>query len=281
MTEWKPNLIVVVGDVNSTLAAAITANKMGVRIAHLESGLRSFDREMPEEINRILTDEITDVFFVTEQSGLDHLKAEGISDEKVFFVGNTMIDSLVLFKNQIEASPIMEELNVQTGKFAIMTMHRPSNVDTAQGLKILIEIITTITYHVKLVFPIHPRTIGALKKFGLMADIENNAQLILTEPLDYFGFQNLVANSKFVVTDSGGIQEETTFLGVPCLTLRNNTERPITCTLGTNKLLEYSKDVVEPEIAAIMEGTYKKGTVPPLWDGDSTLRILEILDRIV
>ena len=281
MTEWKPNLIVVVGDVNSTLAAAITANKMGVRIAHLESGLRSFDREMPEEINRILTDEITDVFFVTEQSGLDHLKAEGISDEKVFFVGNTMIDSLVLFKNQIAASPIMEELNVQTGKFAIMTMHRPSNVDTAQGLKILIEIITTITYHVKLVFPIHPRTIGALKKFGLMADIENNAQLILTEPLDYFGFQNLVANSKFVVTDSGGIQEETTFLGVPCLTLRNNTERPITCTLGTNKLLEYSKDVVEPEIAAIMEGTYKKGTVPPLWDGDSTLRILEILDRIV
>jgi UDP-N-acetylglucosamine 2-epimerase (non-hydrolysing) len=277
--EYKPDLLMVVGDVNSTFAAALTGNKMGIKVAHLESGLRSDDRTMPEEINRLLTDEISDFYFVTEQSGRDHLKAHGVADEKVFFVGNTMIDSLVEFEPQVQESRILEEYNLTPKGYVLMTMHRPSNVDDKAGLLTLIAIIKFITSQLKLVFPIHPRTIARLKQFGLWEEIENREGLIFSEPLDYFSFQKLTADCKFVVTDSGGIQEETTFRQIPCLTLRNNTERPSTVVIGSNVLVSYTIHDVEFYINQIMDGTFKKGKVPPLWDGKSTERILEILNR--
>lgn len=277
--EYKPDLLMVVGDVNSTFAAALTGNKMGIKVAHLESGLRSDDRTMPEEINRLLTDEISDFFFVTEQSGLDHLKEQGVADEKVYFVGNTMIDSLVEFEAQVQKSRILEEYKLKPGGYVLMTMHRPSNVDEKEGLQTLIAIIKSITAQLKLVFPIHPRTIAKLKQFGLWKDIENLEGLIFSEPLDYFSFQKLTADCRFVVTDSGGIQEETTFRQIPCLTLRNNTERPSTVSIGSNVLVSYTIHDVEFYIRQIMDGSFKKGKIPPKWDGKSTERILEILNR--
>jgi UDP-N-acetylglucosamine 2-epimerase (non-hydrolysing) len=279
--EYQPDLLMVVGDVNSTFAAALTGNKMGIKVAHLESGLRSHDRTMPEEINRLLTDEISDFYFVTEQSGLDHLKAHGVADKKVFFVGNTMIDSLVEFEPQVQESDILKQYNLTPQGYVLMTMHRPSNVDEKEGLETLIAIIKSITNNLKLVFPIHPRTIAKLKQFGLWEQIEHLEGLIFSEPLDYFSFQKLTADCKFVVTDSGGIQEETTYRQIPCLTLRNNTERPSTVTIGSNVLVPYTIKDVEFYINQIMTGTFKKGAVPPLWDGKSTERILEVLKQVL
>lgn len=279
--DYKPDLLVVVGDVNSTFAAALTGNKMGIRIAHLESGLRSFDRNMPEEINRLLTDEIADMYFVTEQSGIDHLIAEGKSADKIHFVGNTMIDSLVEFNDQVNESQIINELGLEKKEFVLMTMHRPSNVDTKEGLEVLIQMIQNICMRFKLVFPIHPRTISKLKQFDLWNKIENLPNLIFSEPMDYFSFQKLTAESKFVVTDSGGIQEETTFRQVPCLTLRNNTERPSTVDIGSNVLVEYTLEALQLRIDQIVNNTFKKGAIPPLWDGKSTERIIEVLQKIL
>ncbi|HEX5001796.1 MAG TPA: UDP-N-acetylglucosamine 2-epimerase (non-hydrolyzing) [Bacteroidia bacterium] len=275
ITEYKPRLIMVVGDVNSTFAAALTANKTGIKIAHIESGLRSFDRTMPEEINRLLTDEITDYFFVTEQSGIDHLIQEKKQEENIFFVGNTMIDTLVAFESKIQSDDILKKMKLEAGKYVLMTMHRPATVDHKEGLTHLIEIIEFITATHHLVFPIHPRTTSKLEHFGLMERISNNKKLLLTEPLDYFSFQKLTADCSFVITDSGGIQEETTFRQVPCLTLRPNTERPSTITIGTNTLVPFDVPAVKNIIDTIFKGTYKKGSVPPLWDGASTKRILE------
>lgn len=279
--EYKPDLLIVVGDVNSTFAAALTGNKMGIKVAHLESGLRSFDREMPEEINRLLTDEIADYYFVTEQSGMDHLLAEGKHKEKLFFVGNTMIDSLVAFDPQVQESKVLSELGVEPGQFVLMTMHRPSNVDHKEGLQVLISMIKSIAVNYKLIFPIHPRTVSRLKQFGLWEEIEHLDGLIFSEPLDYFSFQKLTAESAFVVTDSGGIQEETTYRGVPCLTLRNNTERPSTVDIGTNVLVPYTLGALNTYIDSIRNGTYKKGNVPPLWDGKSTERIMDVLSKLL
>ncbi len=279
--EYQPDLLMVVGDVNSTFAAALTGNKMGIKVAHLESGLRSDDRTMPEEINRLLTDEISDFYFVTEQSGLDHLKAHGVEDKKVFFVGNTMIDSLVEFEPQVQESDILKQYNLTPQGYVLITMHRPSNVDEKAGLETLIAIIKSITNNLKLVFPIHPRTIAKLKQFGLWEQIEHLEGLIFSEPLDYFSFQKLTADCKFVVTDSGGIQEETTYRQIPCLTLRNNTERPSTVTIGSNVLVPYTIKDVEFYIHQIMTGTFKKGAIPPLWDGKSTERILEVLSKVL
>lgn len=273
--EFMPSLIMVVGDVNSTFAAALTANKMGVKIAHIESGLRSTDRTMPEEINRILTDEITDYFFVTEQSGLDNLALEKKSPESIFFVGNTMIDTLVAFENKIRKDTILEKYGIKKGEYALMTMHRPATVDFKDGLSKLIDIIDFITETMHLVFPIHPRTTSKLESFGMMDRIKNNKKLILSEPLDYFSFQKLTSDCKFVITDSGGIQEETTFRQIPCLTLRPNTERPSTITIGTNELVPFDVIVVKSKIELIKQNMHKKGAIPPCWDGNSTKRILE------
>jgi UDP-N-acetylglucosamine 2-epimerase (non-hydrolysing) len=279
--DYQPDLLIVVGDVNSTFAAALTGNKMGIPVAHLESGLRSFDRTMPEEINRLLTDEIADYFFVTEQSGLEHLIKEGKDKNKIFFVGNTMIDSLVGFDEQVKQSDVMSQFKLKTKSFVLMTMHRPSNVDSEDGLKILIEMINEILKSYQLVFPIHPRTIARLKQFNLWDELEALPNLIFSGPLDYFAFQKLTSEACFVVTDSGGIQEETTYRQVPCLTLRDNTERPSTIDIGSNVLVPYKVSDLKARINEIETGTFKKGQIPPLWDGKSTERIAEVLERLL
>lgn len=279
--DYKPDLLMVVGDVNSTLAGAITANKLGIRLAHLESGLRSFDRSMPEEINRILTDEITDYYFVTEQSGLDNLEKEGRNMSRAYFVGNTMIDSLEEFRPEIERNEILEQLGLIKKEFALMTMHRPANVDTREGLVILGKMISTVLETCPLVFPAHPRTVERLKSNNIIDDMQSLKDLIFCEPLDYFSFQKLVSSCRFVVTDSGGIQEETTYRQIPCLTLRNSTERPSTVELGSNELVPYEPEELKKMIRKIEEGVYKKGNIPPLWDGKSTERVLDILGRLL
>ena len=273
--KYNPDLIMVAGDVNSTFAAALAANKLNIRIAHIESGLRSFDRGMPEEINRILTDEITDYFFVTEQSGIDNLLNEGKNKENIFFVGNTMLDTLVAFESKIQKSDILDQLKLEKDGYALMTMHRPATVDFEEGLQKLIDIIEFITKDQFLIFPIHPRTTAKLKSYGLLEGIESNKKVILTEPMDYFSFQKLCSDCNFVITDSGGIQEETTFRKIPCLTLRPNTERPSTIEIGTNELVPFEVNEVKSKIEDIVGGTFKQGDLPPLWDGNSTRRILE------
>jgi len=277
--EYKPQLLMVAGDVNSTFAAALTANKMGVKIAHIESGLRSFDRTMPEEFNRILTDEISDYYFVTEQSGIDHLVKEGKSKEAIFFVGNTMIDTMVAFEKEIGDSDVLNKLSLLPKQFILMTMHRPATVDFVEGLEKLVSLINKLSEKYKIVFPIHPRTVKKLRESGMYASLEKNKQLVLTEPLDYFSFQKLIKESRLILTDSGGIQEESTFLGIPCFTLRPNTERPATITLGTNELLPFDNSVILNKV--LNEGGYKKGSVPPLWDGKATSRITEIISKLL
>ena len=243
----EPSLIMVVGDVNSTLAGALVANKMGIPIAHLESGLRSNDRSMPEEINRILTDEVTDLFFVTEQSGVDNLLAEGKSPEQIHFVGNTMIDTLVGFEQNIAQSTVMEKYGLSKGKFALITIHRPATVDDKENLTKLVEVFEQVGKQFPMVFPIHPRTIKNAEKFGLKERLESVQDLTMSGPMDYFSFQNLIANCAFILTDSGGIQEESTYRQVPCLTLRPNTERPSTIHLGTNQLLSLTRERCDGE----------------------------------
>lgn len=280
LKEYLPSLVMVVGDVNSTFAAALTANKTNYKLAHIESGLRSFDRSMPEEINRLLTDEITNYYFVTEESGKDHLLKENKSEENIFFVGNTMIDTLVAFEEKIQKDHILDTLKIDYQKFALMTMHRPATVDHKEGLVKLVEIIEFITQDLHLVFPIHPRTLHKLQQFDLHERVKNNPKLILSEPLDYFSFQKLTASCRFVITDSGGIQEETTYRQIPCLTLRPNTERPSTITIGTNELVSFDVEIIKGKIDTITSGTYKKGSIPPLWDGQSTKRILEVCMKL-
>lgn len=279
--EYLPDLMIVVGDVNSTFAAALTANKMGVKIAHLESGLRSFDRSMPEEINRLLTDEISDYFFVTEQSGYDNLVNEGKNKNQIYFVGNTMIDTMVAFEAEIGKNKILEELELQQHQFVLMTIHRPATVDNSDELKKLLSLIEVVSSKYKIVFPIHPRTISNLKKFSLYERFLSNTNLVISEPLDYFSFQKLIKDCSFILTDSGGIQEESTFRLKPCITLRPNTERPSTVDIGTNILLPFDLDLIQQSIVSIENGTFKKGKIPMLWDGASTQRIIEIADKIL
>lgn len=278
-TEFKPDLVMVVGDVNSTMAASITANKMNIRLAHVESGLRSNDRTMPEEFNRLVTDELADILFVTEQSGLDHLAAEKKS-AAVHFVGNTMIDTMVKFRGEIERSGVLDQLSLEKQGYVLMTMHRPSNVDSKEGLELLQQLVSRLTSNYKIVFPVHPRTVKCMEQFGLADQFRSDKNLVLTEPLDYFAFQKLIQHAKFILTDSGGIQEETTFLQVPCLTLRPNTERPVTVTTGSNILLPFEIEGIMKCVEQIENGTFKKGQVPPLWDGKATDRIFEIISKL-
>jgi UDP-N-acetylglucosamine 2-epimerase (non-hydrolysing) len=279
--EYKPDLMIVPGDVNSTLAAALVANKMNIKLAHLESGLRSYDRGMPEEFNRVITDIVADYFFVTEQSGYDNLLKEGRSKEHLYFVGNTMIDTMVAFSKEIEQSGILNKLGIAAHKFVLMTIHRPSNVDTEEGLKKLCALINHVTKKYKLVFPVHPRTLKNLEKFGLYTEVKGNTNLIFSDPLDYFSFQKLIKECSFIITDSGGIQEESTFLQVPCLTLRANTERPVTVDIGSNELIPFDLKLIEQRIESIEKGTYKKGSIPPYWDGKATERIVKIISEIL
>jgi UDP-N-acetylglucosamine 2-epimerase (non-hydrolysing) len=282
----KPDLIIVVGDVTSTLACTLVAIKMGIKVAHVEAGLRSFDRTMPEELNRILTDSVADYLFVTEESGMQHLKNEGVADERVFFAGNVMIDSLVRYQEKAKTTTILEDLStvdcpLTTGNYIVMTMHRPANVDTEKGLQSILELIELSSQDTKIIFPIHPRTRAHMEKFGLADRLDQAKNLIMTEPLGYLEFIQLMSNATAILTDSGGIQEETTYLGVPCLTFRDSTERPITVTLGTNQLLsDLDPKKTYAALKEILAGKVKKGSIPPLWDGKAAERIAAKLAEI-
>jgi UDP-N-acetylglucosamine 2-epimerase (non-hydrolysing) len=291
----KPDLIIVVGDVTSTLACTLVAIKMGIKVAHVEAGLRSFDRTMPEELNRILTDSVADYLFVTEESGMQHLKNEGVADERVFFAGNVMIDSLVRYQEKAKTTTILEDLGLRTSdsglstvdfrlpteNYIVMTMHRPANVDTEKGLQSILELIELSSKDTKIIFPIHPRTRAHMEKFGLTDRLDQAKNLIMTEPLGYLEFIQLMSNATAILTDSGGIQEETTYLGVPCLTFRDSTERPITVTLGTNQLLsDLDPKKTYAALKEILAGKVKKGSIPPLWDGKAAERIAAKLAEI-
>ena len=273
---FKPDLVLVVGDVNSTLAGALVANKLGIPIGHIESGLRSRDEGMPEEINRILTDRITNYFFITEQSGYDNLLQEGVKKDAIHFVGNTMIDTLVAFGNEIEASNILKEHGLGPQKYELLT----ATEDHQGGLEKLLQIVKYITQNRILVFPIHPRTKKRFQEFSLEKELEGLNNLILTPPLGYFEFQKLIKYAKYIVTDSGGIQEESTYRKVPCITLRPNTERPSTIEIGSNTLSSFDKEKVIDLIDQIEQGTYKQGQIPPLWDGKATERIFEVISEL-
>jgi len=275
LMEDTPDWVLVVGDVNSTLAVSLAAVKLKIPVAHVEAGLRSFDRGMPEEINRILTDQISDLLFVTEQSGLDNLAHEGVDPKKIHMVGNVMIDSLVEHLEKSRSSAIQAELGVKPNNYALMTLHRPSNVDNSMILKEILDALAALPADLPIVFPIHPRTRKMLTQFGFDPAIQQMSHLILTEPLGYLSFLRLMSEARFVLTDSGGVQEETTFLNIPCLTLRPSTERPITVTLGSNRMVPLTtKGIVQYARQALQGGLTRKA-IPPLWDGHTSQRILD------
>lgn len=273
LSKELPDLLLVVGDVNTTLAGGIVANKLGIKLGHIESGLRSFDHSMPEEINRILVDEICDLYFVTEPSGYENLLKEGKSQTKIHWVGNTMIDTLVAFEDQIAQTILPFETGNR--ELITVTLHRPSNVDDKSGIEKILHLITELSTKYHVVFPVHPRTENRFKNLGYHSQLISIENLTLTEPLDYFSFQKLVSCSKAIVTDSGGLQEETTFLKIPCITLRENTERPITTTIGSNVLMEFNVE----KILSTLENPKKEVSIPEFWDGKSTYRILEVIDK--
>ena len=279
--EFAPDLVMVVGDVNSTLAAALTANKMGIRVAHVESGLRSFDRTMPEEHNRVLTDDLADLFLLTEESGRQNLLREGKPASAMHMVGNTMIDTLVAFEEDIQKSDVMERIGIGSRPFVLMTIHRPANVDEADALRKPHQLSAALAGKYDIVFPVHPRTRKNMETLGLAQDFAAIPQLLLTDPVDYLGFQKLIANASFILTDSGGIQEETTFRQVPCLTLRPNTERPVTVDEGTNTLVTFDVETLLGLISQIEAGTYKKGRIPHLWDGRASERIAAAVEEFL
>lgn len=281
MLEVKPELVLVVGDVNSTMAAALVTSKLHILLAHVEAGLRSFDRSMPEEINRIVTDSLTDFLFITEASGRDNLLNEGVANDKIFFVGNVMIDSLLSHLNKANESDIMQRLKLNRQSYALLTLHRPSNVDDKDTFHNILCALEKIEKNIPIVFPIHPRSRKMLEKFRLLPRIEKMQQLKLIEPLGYLDFLHLMANATFILTDSGGIQEETTVLGIPCLTLRKNTERPVTVDRGTNILVAMDPAKIVTESENILAGKAKKGEAPSLWDGCAAQRILDVLESKV
>ncbi|HYM13795.1 MAG TPA: UDP-N-acetylglucosamine 2-epimerase (non-hydrolyzing) [Bryobacterales bacterium] len=276
LTEAAPDVVVVVGDVNSTLAGALAAAKLGIPVAHVEAGLRSFDRFMPEEINRVVTDALSDFLFVSEPSGERNLLAEGVPREKIFFAGNVMIDTLLRFRAKAERSDVLERLELADGRYAIATLHRPSNVDQAGSLAGLVRALGEISRRIPIVFPVHPRTAQALRAAGLDASVDPRA-LRLVAPLGYLDFLRLMSRARLVLTDSGGIQEETTILQVPCLTLRNNTERPVTIEQGTNRLVGTDPAKIVAAALDALEAPPPAGRVPRLWDGRASARILDVL----
>lgn len=276
LLDMAPDLVLTVGDVNSTLACSLVANKLGTPVAHVEAGLRSFDRRMPEEINRILTDQLADFLFVTEESGLVNLRAEGIDEGKVHFVGNVMIDTLVRLQPEAAKLGVLQDFGLDERGFALATLHRPSNVDSLENATALAKILDELSGHLQVVFPMHPRTRASFQRFGLLEKITRSSAITLLEPLGYLEFLALMRSAAIVITDSGGIQEETTFLGVPCLTLRENTERPITLELGTNELLPLDAAAVSARVRAILAGPRRDPSRPPLWDGRAAERIVEV-----
>ncbi len=274
--EQRPDWVIVVGDVNSTIACALVAVKLGVKVAHVEAGLRSFDRTMPEEINRLLTDSISDLLLVSEPSGVENLRREGVADEKVHFVGNVMIDTLMKNRARADASRILEEMKLSPKRYAVVTLHRPSNVDDAGTLGSILTAFETIAREMAIVFPMHPRTRKNIAAMGLGERLEAIGGLHTPEPLGYLDFLKLMAESALVLTDSGGIQEETTILGVPCLTLRENTERPVTISEGTNRLTGPQAASILQAYAEVKSAGLQKSRRPELWDGQAAERIASI-----
>lgn len=270
LLEKPCDLCIVVGDVNSTMACSIAAKKLNIKVAHVEAGIRSWDITMPEEINRMVTDSITDYFFTTSTIANENLTKLGIPKERVFFVGNTMIDTLKKQQKNFKKPVFFDTYNLQKGKYFVVTLHRPSNVDDETNLHKIIQTIVDNAAGFPLLFPVHPRTRKILEK----RDTSIYAHLYLLEPLSYLEFNYLVENSLAVITDSGGITEETTVMHIPCMTLRDSTERPETCTIGTNELLGTQPDALAPAIKKLLTGQWKKGTIPEFWDGKTSQRIV-------
>jgi UDP-N-acetylglucosamine 2-epimerase (non-hydrolysing) len=272
LTIEKPDICLVVGDVTSTMACAIVAQKQQVKVAHVEAGIRSGDWTMPEEINRMVTDSITNYFFTTTENASQNLTKSGIENNKIFWVGNTMIDTLLTHKKDFIKPDIWDFLNLEQNKFIVITLHRPANVDEDIKLKELLDQIIEHSEDLELIFPLHPRTSKIIENLRI-----SNPRLHMIEPLGYFEFNYLVENAKAVVTDSGGITEETTVLGIPCMTLRNNTERPETVSIGTNELIGTNPKAIEPAMKKLFSGEWKKGNIPEKWDGKTAERIIDIL----
>jgi UDP-N-acetylglucosamine 2-epimerase (non-hydrolysing) len=273
----RPAWIVVVGDVNSTLACALVGAKLLIPVAHLEAGLRSGDRSMPEEINRIATDAICDLLWTPSEDGDEHLLREGVPAAKIERVGNIMIDSFELLKPKIRAADMAARIGVEGGGYGVVTLHRPSNVDDAAQLRGIVETLVEIARQLPLVFPVHPRTRQRLKDFGLAPLLEATPAVRLTEPLSYIEFMSLVTECRFALTDSGGVQEETSYLGIPCLTLRENTERPVTVALGTNRLVNVA--TLLAEVRRVLDGPARSRRAIPLWDGKTAQRVAASLER--
>lgn len=271
----KPDWVIVVGDVNSTVACALVASKLGVKVAHVEAGLRSFDRSMPEEINRVVTDSISDLLFTTEESANENLRREGVAPEKIKFVGNVMIDSLIGNLERAKKSNALSDLNIDPQSYAVLTLHRPSNVDTRETLEPIIDALIEISEKVPIIFPVHPRTRAKMADLGLQDAIDGSS-LRLIEPLGYLDFLALYSQARFVMTDSGGLQEETTYLGIPCLTIRENTERPVTIDIGTNQLMRDTASL-KPAALDLLDSTPISKMIPPLWDGKVAVRICDVL----
>ncbi len=278
LIEERPDLVIVVGDVNSTVAATLAAVKLGIKVAHLEAGLRSFDRTMPEEINRLVTDTLADLLWTPSADGDENLVREGIPRHKIIRVGNIMIDSLEMLRKDIEKQKVFKELNVIPGEYGVATFHRPANVDNQTVLKELCGILARIAKKIPLIFPVHPRTKKNLENFEMWEMLTDLQGVILVDPLSYIRFMNLVFNCHFVLTDSGGIQEETTYLKIPCLTMRPNTERPITIEQGTNRLC--TVDNMEILTEKILSENTPKSSIPEFWDGHTAQRVVESIKNV-
>jgi UDP-N-acetylglucosamine 2-epimerase (non-hydrolysing) len=281
--EHRPDAVLVVGDVNSTIACGLVAVKLGVRLIHVEAGLRSFDRTMPEEINRILTDSISDFLFCTEQAGVDNLRAEGVASEKIHMVGHVMIDTLLHHLERARQSTIIDDLRKQGcldgDGFAVLTLHRPSNVDDPAIFTRILDALEVIQRDMPILFPVHPRTRKNIAALGLQGRVESLRNLHLLDPIGYLDFLKLQATAKIVLTDSGGIQEETTILKVPCITLRENTERPVTAEIGSNQIVGTDTQKIVAAYRNAMNGNWRKPQIPPLWDGHAAERIVSILEE--
>ena len=276
LMDAPSDLCLVVGDVTSTMACAITAQKMHIPVAHVEAGIRSGDWKMPEEINRLATDAVTNYFFTTTDIAGANLKRSGVEDERIFFVGNVMIDTLLKHLPRFQKPPVWDEVGLEEGKYIVMTLHRPSNVDEEEILKSLMNEIIDNSQGLPLVFPVHPRTAKMLNNLGI-----SHERLHMIEPLGYLEFNYLVERSKAVITDSGGITEETTVMGIPCMTLRNSTERPETVDIGTNELLGVNPKSIQPVLEKLFAGNWKKGDIPELWDGNTSHRIVKHLLQLL
>lgn len=287
LLKHRPDLVIVVGDVNSTLACTLATVKVQYsdgrrpKIAHVEAGLRSFDRTMPEEINRIVTDAVSDYLFTTERDAGSNLTGEGVPEDRIFLVGNVMIDTLLTQSRRARQLRAWESLGLTAGTYAVVTVHRPSNVDSPEHLGRIVRLLRGLSARLPTVFPAHPRTARQLEKLNLIEELEGEDNLVLTGPLGYLEFLGLMSESRLVVTDSGGIQEETTVLGIPCLTLRNNTERPVTLTDGTNRLVGSDPHAALAAVDEVLAGNGQGHSVPELWDGAAAERIAATLDGLL